>query len=124
MLHFSFSIFFPLHSSQVTVIAGLGMAQASADSAQQESGKTPTHESRDSNFTVLTEFHFAGLIDSQASMSYLKKGQATTVNRRSSNQNSTTVSPSYMYLMSRNISSPLVHFKVDLFSTLHLITVT
>lgn len=120
MLHFSFSIFFPLHSSQVTVISGLGMAQASADSAQQESGKTPTHESRDSNFTVLTEFHFAGLIDSQASISYLKKCQATTVNRRISNQNSTKVPPSYMDLISLNISSPVF----DLFSTLHLLTVT
>lgn len=37
---FLFSLF-PLHSSQVTVITVLGMTQASADSAQQESVKTP-----------------------------------------------------------------------------------
>lgn len=91
-----FSILFPLHSSQVTVITGFGMTQASADSAQQESGKTPTHGSRDYNFSVLNEFHFAGLIDSQARMSYIKQCQTKTVNR-SSNQNSITASPSHMY---------------------------
>lgn len=89
---FLFSLF-PLYSSQVTVINGLGMTQASADSAQQESVKTPTHESRDYNFSLLSEFHFAGLINSQANMSYLEKCQASTVNVRPSSQNSSTASP-------------------------------
>lgn len=90
--HFLFSLF-PLHFSQVTVITGRGMTQASADSAQQESVKTPTHESRDYNFSLLSEFHFAGLIDFQASLTYLEKCQASTVNGQPFSPNSSTASP-------------------------------
>lgn len=89
---FLFSLF-QLHSSQITVITGLVMTQASADSAQQETVKTPTHESRDYNFSFLSEFHFAGLISSQASMSYLETCQASTVSGRASNQNFSPASP-------------------------------
>lgn len=35
-----------------------------ADSAKQQSGKTPTDESRDHYFTALTVLHFVGLINS------------------------------------------------------------
>lgn len=95
-------ILFSLQSSQVAIITGLAMTQTRA---QQESGKTPAHESRDYNFSLLRVFHL--------SMSYLENCQATTVNGRSSNQNSTTVSTSYMDI------TLLVHFK-DHYLMLHM----
>lgn len=47
-----------------------------ADSAKQQSGKTPTDESRDHNFTVLTMLHFVGLINSPTpSISFLESAK-------------------------------------------------
>lgn len=72
-----FSFF--IHLISIVVLPGHWFhwpADDGADSAKKQSGKTPTDESRDHYFTVLTMLHYVGLINSPTpSISFLESAK-------------------------------------------------